>query len=68
MKLRMFKKVIHRRKHYNHYPRCMDNMMIRVTEHFVYYTCHKLSARLCLDTDELVYIIKRKDKNDKADN
>ena len=63
MKLRTFKKAIHRVGYYKYRePRCLGEIYGREEDdgHFVYYTCHKLSARYCLDTGELVYVIKRK--------
>lgn len=67
MKLRLLKKSIHRRKHYKHWPRYLDKIQGRYDKDFDYYTCGKLSARYCAETNELVYIIKSND-NDKADN
>ena len=61
MKLRTFKKAIHRVGCYKYRtPRCLENIYGKDGDNFVYYNCHKLSARYCVDTDELVYIIKRK--------
>lgn len=60
MKLRTFKKSLHRKKPFKRTPRYESQIFGSYNEHFHYYTCHKLSARYCVDTDELVYIIKRK--------
>lgn len=63
MKLRDFKKAIHRKKDYMyHEPRINQKILIKDDTIMVYYTCHKLSARLCLLTNEFVYIIKSKRK------
>ena len=61
MKLRTFKKAIRRVGYYKHRePRYLANIYGKDDTHFIYYTCHRLSARVCLDTGELVFIIKRK--------
>lgn len=59
MKLRNFKKSIHRKRDYKYRePRINSKIFIRVDGSFIYYTCHKLSARVCLLTNEICYIIK----------
>ena len=59
MKLRNFKKSIHRKRDYKYRePRINSKIFIRVDGSFIYYTCHKLSARVCLLTNEFCYIIK----------
>ena len=62
MKLRTFKKSIHRKKPYWHDPRCNSKIFLSVEDPFIYYTCHNLSGRYCLTTKEFVYIIKKKRK------
>ena len=61
MKLRNFKKAIKRAGKYKyHTPRIQNSMLVKDDDTFVYYTCHKLNARVCTVTDELFYIIRRK--------
>ena len=60
MKLRIFKKSLHRKKPFKHTPRYESKIFGRYTKCFAYYTCHKLEARYCYDTKELVYIIRKK--------
>ena len=61
MKLRNFKKAIHRVGHYKyHSPRIQNSILVKDEDVFIYYTCHKLNARVCIETNELFYIIKKK--------
>ena len=63
MKLRNFKKSIHRKGDYKYYePRINQKIFIKDNTFFVYYWCHNLRARLCLDTNEFMYIITKKRK------
>lgn len=65
MKLRNFKKVIHRVGYYKyHEPRILQKIFGKDDSSFVYYTCHKLEGRLCLETNEFVYIIKKKKESE----
>lgn len=60
MKLRNFKKALHRAGLYaNYYPRINYKIFIKTDCIFAYYTCHKLRGRLCLETGEFTYIIKK---------
>ena len=59
MKLRNFKKSIHRKRNYKYIePKINNKIFIRVDGSFIYYTCHKLTAKVCLLTKKICYIIK----------
>ena len=61
MKLRTFKKAIHRVGYYKYRePKCLGNIYGKDDCNFVYYNCHKLSARYDLYTGKLTYEIKGK--------
>jgi len=64
MKLRIFKKSLHRKRPFKHTPRYESKIFSRYTKSFAYYTCHKLKVWYWYDTKELVYIIKKKGVKD----
>lgn len=59
MKLRNFKKAIHR-DCYIHPPRILDCISVKDDGVFIYYTCHKLIGIVCMATNKLTFIIKKK--------
>ena len=59
MKLRNFKKAIHR-DYYKHPPRILDRIFVKDDGIFIYYTCHKLIGTVCMATNKLAFIIKKK--------
>ena len=63
MKLRNFKKSIHRKMDYKyHEPRISSKLFIRVAPPIVYHYCHRLESRKDLGTNKTVYIITKKRK------
>lgn len=68
MKLRNFKKDIHRKRGYKyHEPRIISKMFIRVSPQFVEHYCHGLVSRKDLGTNKTVYIITKKRKRHEQD-